>query len=60
VVPHRIYSLAVHPMENKLLVAVGDKWGNLGMYSVTLTGLMITLAQLCICVMHMLFRMVWK
>jgi hypothetical protein len=32
VVPHRIYSMAVHPTENKLVVAVGDKWGNLGMY----------------------------
>jgi hypothetical protein len=32
VVPHRIYSMAVHPEENNLLLAVGDKWGNLGMY----------------------------
>jgi hypothetical protein len=25
--------MAVHPTENKLLLAVGDKWGNLGVCS---------------------------
>lgn len=34
VVPYRIYSMAVHPTENKLLLAVGDKWGNLGLWDV--------------------------
>jgi hypothetical protein len=33
VVPQRIYSMAVHPTENELLLAVGDKWGNLGVCS---------------------------
>jgi hypothetical protein len=33
VVPQRICSMAVHPTENELLLAVGDKWGNLGMCS---------------------------
>jgi hypothetical protein len=32
VVPDRIFSLAVHPMAEKLLVAVGDKWGRLGLW----------------------------
>ncbi|PNF25037.1 hypothetical protein B7P43_G06982 [Cryptotermes secundus] len=34
VVPHRICSMAVHPAENNLLLAVGDKWGNLGLWDV--------------------------
>jgi hypothetical protein len=33
VVPNRICSMAVHPTENELLLAVGDKWGNLGVCS---------------------------
>lgn len=33
VVPQRIYSMAVHPTGNELLLAVGDKWGNLGVCS---------------------------
>ncbi len=32
VVPDRIFSLAVHPTAEKLLVAVGDKWGRLGLW----------------------------
>ena len=30
VVPHRIYSMAVHPCESNTLVAAGSKWGHLG------------------------------
>lgn len=33
VVPQRIYSMAVHPTGNELLLAVGDKRGNLGVCS---------------------------
>mmetsp|Transcript_12586 Transcript_12586/g.25160 ORF Transcript_12586/g.25160 Transcript_12586/m.25160 type:complete len:781 (-) Transcript_12586:525-2867(-) len=32
VVPERIFSLAFHPSTQKLLVAAGDKWGNLGLF----------------------------
>ena len=35
VVPDRIFSLAVHPTESKVLVAVGGKWGGLGMWDVS-------------------------
>ncbi|XP_041367675.1 WD repeat-containing protein 76-like [Gigantopelta aegis] len=34
VVKERIFSLAIHPSENKILVAAGDKWGNLGFWDV--------------------------
>jgi hypothetical protein len=33
VVPQRIFSMAIHPTGNELLLAVGDKWGNLGVCS---------------------------
>jgi hypothetical protein len=54
VVPYRIYSMAAHPAENKLLLAVGDKWGNLG----KLTSPMVKLVYLNICATHILFVMV--
>jgi hypothetical protein len=34
VVPSRVCSLAIHPMESKRLVAVGDKWGSLGLWDI--------------------------
>ena len=34
VVPDRIFSLAVHPTEDKTLVMAGDKWGKLGFWDV--------------------------
>jgi len=34
VTPSRVFSLAVHPGTSKLLVAVGDKWGALGLWDV--------------------------
>merc|ERR1719433_378278 len=34
VVPNRIFSLAVHPSTEKLLVAAGGKWGNVGLWDV--------------------------
>ena len=34
VVPFRIFSLAIHPTESKLLVAAGDKWGSIGFWDV--------------------------
>jgi len=34
VVPNRIFSLAVHPSTDKLLVAAGGKWGNVGIWDV--------------------------
>lgn len=34
VVPDRIFSLDIHPTEDKLLVAVGGKWGGLGLWDV--------------------------
>ena len=34
VVPQRIFSLAVHPTESKILAFVGDKWGRLGLWDV--------------------------
>ena len=34
VVPSRIMSLAVNSSTAKLLVAVGDKWGNVGLWDV--------------------------
>ncbi|ELT91111.1 hypothetical protein CAPTEDRAFT_201356 [Capitella teleta] len=33
VVPSRIFSLAVHPCEEHLLVAAGSKWGELGIWN---------------------------
>ena len=30
VVPERIFSIIMHPMESKLLVFAGDKWGKVG------------------------------
>ncbi|XP_061181580.1 WD repeat-containing protein 76-like [Saccostrea echinata] len=34
VVPDRIFSLAIHPVENRTLVMAGDKWGKLGFWDV--------------------------
>lgn len=34
VVPNRIFSLAIHPTEDKLLVAAGGKWGSIGFWDV--------------------------
>lgn len=34
VTPSRIFSMAIHPSESKLIVAVGDKWGVLGLWDV--------------------------
>ena len=34
VVPQRIFSLAVHPTETKILAFAGDKWGRLGLWDV--------------------------
>merc|ERR1712045_417402 len=34
VVPNRIFSLAIHPSQTKLLVAAGGKWGALGFWDV--------------------------
>ena len=34
VVPDRIFSLAIHPTETKLLVAAGGKWGSIGFWDV--------------------------
>ncbi len=33
-VPTRIFSLAVHPTESKVLVAAGGKWGAIGFWDV--------------------------
>ena len=32
VVPNRIFSLDIHPSNNKLITAAGDKWGFLGIW----------------------------
>lgn len=34
VTPSRIFSMAIHPTESKLLVAAGDKWGAVGLWDV--------------------------
>merc|ERR1740129_1094090 len=34
VVKERIFSVAVHPMETKVLAAAGDKWGGIGLWDV--------------------------
>ncbi len=34
VVPDRIFSMAVHPTESKILLAVGAKWGGVGLWDV--------------------------
>jgi hypothetical protein len=34
VVPNRIFSLAIHPMSAKKVVAVGGKWGAVGIWDV--------------------------
>lgn len=34
VVPDRIFGLAVHPTESKLIVAAGGKWGSIGFWDV--------------------------
>jgi len=34
VTSNRIFSLAVHPTKNKLLVAAGEKWGDIGIWDV--------------------------
>lgn len=34
VVKDRVFSLAVHPDLQRLLVAAGDKWGQLGLWNV--------------------------
>ena len=33
-VPDRIFSVAMHPMESRLLAFAGDKWGKLGIWDV--------------------------
>ncbi|KAJ9586229.1 hypothetical protein L9F63_020138 [Diploptera punctata] len=38
VLPFRIYSLAVHPSETTTLLAVGDKWGHLGLWNMQAKG----------------------
>ena len=32
--PNRIFSLAIHPSQTKLLVAAGGKWGSIGFWDV--------------------------
>ena len=32
VTPNRIFSLTVHPTESKLLIAAGEKWGDVGIW----------------------------
>ena len=32
--PERIFSIIMHPMETKMLVFVGDKWGKIGIRDV--------------------------
>ncbi len=34
VVPQRIFSMAIHPSEDKILAIAGDKWGRLGIWDV--------------------------
>ena len=34
VVPNRIFSLAIHPTESKVLLAAGGKWGSIGFWDV--------------------------
>ena len=34
VVPNRIFSVAIHPSESKVLVVAGDKWGKIGFWDV--------------------------
>ena len=41
VVPFRIFSLAIHPTESKLLVAAGDKWGSIGFWDVQSRGIQV-------------------
>ena len=41
VVPFRIFSLAIHPTESKLLVAAGDKWGSIGFWDVQSNGIQV-------------------
>ena len=41
VVPFRIFSLAIHPTESKLLVAAGDKWGSIGFWDVQSSGIQV-------------------
>ena len=41
VVPFRIFSLAIHPTESKLLVAAGDKWGSIGFWDVQNNGIQV-------------------
>lgn len=38
VVPEKVYAVAVHPSSSKLLVACGDKRGNLGLWNVDEAG----------------------
>ena len=47
VVPDRIFSLAIHPAESKILVCAGGKWGKLGMWDVV--------RDLCILLQYLLF-----
>ena len=46
VVPNRIFSLAVHPTTEKVLVAAGGKWGNVGLWDVNGTDLINNGVQL--------------
>ena len=45
-VPKRIFGMAIHPSQERVLVAAGGKWGELGMWdvvsSVGITGFVIT------------------
>lgn len=34
VVPDRIFSMSIHPTEDKVLLAVGGKWGAVGIWDV--------------------------
>ena len=34
VTPSRVFSMAIHPSNKKLFVAVGGKWGNIGLWDV--------------------------
>lgn len=31
-VPHRVFSLVVHPDPSSMVVAVGDKWGHVALW----------------------------
>lgn len=41
VVPERIFSVAIHPTENTVLLAAGDKWGKIGLWDMVCDGLLL-------------------